>query len=383
MKNIPFHKTYLPRKTIDSIKEVFDSGWLTTGPKVRTFEQKFGSLLGTRHNVATSSCTAALHLAYLSHGIGPGDEVIVPSYTFCSTINTIVHTGATPVFCDIDERTLCIDPKVIENLITKKTKSIVVVHFAGMPADMDRINRLAKKYNLIVIEDAAHGFYAKYKGNFIGSGNNTTCFSFYATKNLSTIEGGMLTTPDDKIADYSRTMSLHGISKDAWKRYSNEGSWKYNVVSPGYKYNLTDIQAVIGLEQLKHINAITRKRIKIVGWYRRYLSINKNLILPSDPPYKDSVHAWHLFTIRLSENSTISRDNLIEKLKNNNIGTSVHFIPNHRQSFYKNNYGTFSLPITERVYSNILSLPLFIEMTEPMVKHISNVINKLTNENEY
>lgn len=378
MKNIPFHKTYLPRTTLCSIKDVLDSGWLTSGPRVKTFEQEFGNHLGTRHNIATSSCTAALHLAYLSHDVGPGDEIIVPSFTFCSTINTIVHTGATPIFCDIDEKTLCIDYKCVKKLITKKTKGVVVVHFAGMPADMDGINQLAKKHGLFIIEDAAHAFGAKYKGSFIGTGDNTTCFSFYATKNLTTIEGGMLTTSNDKIANSSRVMSFHGISKDAWKRYSKEGSWKYDVVSPGYKYNLTDIQAAIGLEQLQHIKAITRKRNQIVGWYRKYLGINRNLILPSDPPYENSTHAWHLFTIRLSSNSSISRDQLIEELKNKKIGTSVHFIPNHLQTYYKNKYGKISLPVTESIYTSILSLPLFIELTESKVRYVSNTINDIT-----
>lgn len=357
------------------------SGWLTTGPKVSIFEKKIKNFIGVKNSIAVSSGTSALHLAYLSKKIGVGDEIIVPSYTFCSTINTIVHTGATPVFCDIDKDTLCANPNDIKKRITKKTKGIVVVHFAGMPADMDKINAIAKKHNLFVVEDAAHAFMTKYKGKNIGQGDNTVCFSFYATKNLTTVEGGMVTTNDDQIANFIKIMSMHGISKDAWKRYSKEGNWRYDVIAPGYKYNMTDIQAAIGLEQLKHLTMMLNKRKKIAKWYNQYLSVNKNIILPKDTPYKNSQHGWHLYTIQLKKNSSVSRDQLIEKLKENGIYTSVHFIPNHLQSYYKNTTNKpIVLPVTEKVFSSILSLPFFVTLSENEVKHIAKVINQITNE---
>lgn len=379
MKYIPFHKPHLPNTTYNSIKKVLDSGWLTTGPNVKVFENKFKEIINSKHAIAMSSCTAALHLAYLANKFGPGDEIIVPSYTFVSTINTIIHTGAKPVFCDIDENTLCVNPIDLEKRITKKTKGIVVVHFAGMPADMDNINNLAKKYRLTVIEDAAHAFLTKYKSKYIGESDNTVCYSFYATKNLTTLEGGMLTTNDKEIAYFCRIMSLHGISKNSWKRYSKEGSWKYDVVAPGYKYNMTDIQAVIGIEQLNYIEQSVKKRQHLASLYKKYLSNNPNIILPIDPPYSNSRHAWHLFVIRLRKESKINRDKLIEQLKKRGVGTSVHFIPNHLQTYYRNLTGnSIKLPITESVFLSIISLPLFEDLKDFQIKKISQIINDLT-----
>ena len=245
MKYIPFHKPSIPASAIEGLKQVIDSGWITTGKKVQRLESSIAKIIGAKYTVAVSSGTAALHLAYLAAGIGRGDEVIVPSYTFCSTINAILHTGARPVFCDIQEDTLCLDPKDVEKRITRKTKAIVVVHFAGLPANLDEINNLARQHNLVIVEDAAHAFLTKYKGKYVGSGKNLTCFSFYATKNLTTAEGGLVVCPNLETANYVRMMSLHGISKNAWKRYQKTGSWKYDVLFPGLKYNLSDIHAAI------------------------------------------------------------------------------------------------------------------------------------------
>lgn len=380
MDYIPFHKPHLPSSTLDAINSVLQSGWLTTGPYVKKLEEKFSSVLGLKYAIALSSCTAALHLAYLAHSFGPGDEIIVPSYTFCSTINTIVHTGATPIFCDIDEATLCLDPTDVEKRITKRTKGIVVVHFAGMPADMDRINKIAYSHNITVIEDAAHAFMTKYKGKYIGQSDNTTCFSFYATKNLTTAEGGILSTSNEKIATYARVMGLHGISKDAWKRYSKEGSWKYDVITPGYKYNMTDIAAAIGLEQLAHVEQSVQKRQILASLYKKYLAGNQTITLPMEPPYEQSQHAWHLFAIRITSKSKINRDTLIEKLKEANIGTSVHFIPNHLQTYYKHTAkNKIELPVTEAVFNSIISLPFFEDLTQEQIRYICHTVNELTN----
>jgi len=375
---IPFYVPHIPQSTYKAITEVLKSGWITTGPKVKIFEKRFGRTINSKSNIAVSSCTAALHLAYLAHKLDAGDEVIVPSFTFCSTINTIIQVGATPVFCDIDEQTLCIDPKDIEKKITKKTKAIIVVHYAGMPADLDTINNIASKNNLVVIEDAAHAFMTQYKGLYIGSGKNTTCFSFYATKNITTSEGGMITTQDKNISEYLQIMRMHGISKNASNRYDKKGDWFYDVITPGYKYNMTDIEAVIGIEQLKRVNEIVKRRKYLASIYKKFLIKNKNITLPADVPYKESQHAWHLFTIRIKDTAKITRNELIEKLKDAGIGTSVHFIPNHMQSYYKEHIGNVNLPITEKVFHEILSLPFYEDLTENQIKFVCDTLNYLT-----
>lgn len=378
MDYIPFHVPHIPESTYDAIRDVIKSGWLTTGPKVGIFETSFGQIINSKNSVAVSSCTAALHLAYLAHKLGPGDEVIVPSFTFCSTINTLVHVGVTPIFCDIDEKTLCLDPHDAERKITKKTKAIVIVHYGGMPADMDTINKLAVRHNLVVIEDAAHAFMTKYKGQYIGSGSNTTCFSFYATKNLTTSEGGMITSDNAEVVDFVQLMRMHGISKQAWNRYGKEGDWHYDVIAPGYKYNMTDIEAVLGIEQLKGVQTSIDKRKYLADKFKHLLRNNPNILLPAEVPYQNSQHAWHLFVIRVNDQSKISRDQLINELKIAGIGTSVHFIPNHMQSYYKNMAGNVSLSVTEKVYNSILSLPFYQDLTDEQVEYICANINHLT-----
>lgn len=379
MNYIPFHRPHIPQSTYREVNAVLKSGWLTTGPKVKDFEKLFGQTINSKKNIAVSSCTSALHLAYLANKIGPGDEVIVPSFTFCSTINTLLHVGAIPIFCDIDEKTLCLDPNDVKKRITNKTKAIVVVHFAGMPADMDIINSIANKYNLSVVEDAAHAFMTKYKGRYIGSSKNTTCFSFYVTKNITTSEGGMITTPNKYIADYVQQLSMHGISKNAWNRYGREGTWVYDVVAPGFKYNMTDLEAVIGIEQLKLVKEAVKRRKRLATLYNQFLKNNRHIILPTNVPYRRSQHSWHLYTIRIKETSKVSRDLLIEELKTAGIGTSVHFIPNHLQSYYQKRFGQIKLPITEKVFQSILSLPFYEDLKESEIKYICNTINNLTN----
>jgi perosamine synthetase len=380
MKYISFSKPNIPVVTVENLKEVMDSGWITTGKKAQLLESSIVKIIGAKYAVAVSSGTAALHLAYLAAGIGQGDEVIVPSYTFCSTINTILHTGAKPVFCDINEDTLCLDLNDIKKRITSKTKAIVVVHFAGMPADMDEINKLARKYNLKVIEDAAHAFLTKYKGKYIGGGKNLTCFSFYATKNLTTAEGGLVICPNLKIANYVRMLSLHGISKNGWKRYHKTGSWKYDVLLPGFKYNLSDIHATIGLSQIPLVDKAHKTRVRLSKLFKKFLSKNPNLILPNEPIHPMSSHAWHLFVIRVKSSSKIKRDELIEKLKLFGIGTSVHFIPNHMQTLYKKLHLSYKLPITEKIFQQILSLPFYEKLNDKEVEYICQTLNQLTYE---
>lgn len=375
---IAFSKPHIPSITLGEIDKVLNSGWITTGPKSKEFEQSFCKLINAKNGVAVCSCTAALHLAYSVSGFRPGDEVIVPSFTFCSTINMLIHLGVKPIFCDILEESLCLDPIDVESKITRLTKAIVVVHFAGRPASMKEITRIAKKNKLIVIEDAAHAFLTKYKGKYIGDSNNICCFSFYATKNLTTAEGGMVTSRNKSLSDKMRLLSMHGISKHAWNRYSKTGTWKYEVLMPGYKYNLTDIQAVIGVEQLKVALESRKKRLVLVDRYLQQLSPNNNLILPTNPNEKGSEHSWHLFTIRLKKSAKVKRDQLIEEMKNRGIGTSVHFIPNHLQKFYQKTYTKgLKLPVTEKVYKSILSLPLYEDLSILEVDHIASIVNDL------
>lgn len=381
MKYIPFNKINVPESVLKDLSDVIKSGWITTGNQVKKLENEISTVIGAKNVIAVSSGTAALHLAYLAAGFGPGDEIVVPSFTFCSTINSIIHTGAKPIFCDVLDTTLCLDPVDVENKITNKTKAIVVVHYAGISADMDSINKIAKTHNLKVIEDAAHAFLTKYKGKYIGSGKNITCFSFYATKNLTTSEGGAVLCNDSKTAAYIRSLSLHGITKEAWKRYAKNGSWRYGVKDAGFKYNLSDIHATIGLSQMPNIYISHKRRQKLVLLYKKLLGSNKNITLPLDVDKDGDEHAWHLFVIRIKASSKIGRDELIENLKNAGIGTSVHFIPNHMQEYYKKNgLSDIKLPITEKVYKEILSLPLYEKLKESEVKYICKIINSLTNE---
>lgn len=380
MKYIPFNRVNIPSSVVSDLKKVIESGWITTGKQAQLFEKSIASIVGAKNVVAVSSGTAALHLAYLAAGIKPGDEVIVPSYTFCSTINSIMHLGAKPVFCDIEEDFFCLDPKDVERRITKKTKAIVVVHFAGVSAKMDSINRIAKKHGLKVIEDAAHAFLTKYNGKYVGGGKNLTCFSFYATKNLTTAEGGMVVCPNSKIAEYVRSVSMHGITKHAWKRYSKNGSWKYGVDYAGFKYNLTDVHATIGLSQIPFVERAHIKRVKLVRLYKKLLLNNPNIILPKDSDCANNQHAWHLFVIRVRPSSKIGRDELVEKMKLAGIGTSVHFIPNHMQRYYKDGGFSHNLPVTEKIFKEVLSLPLYENLSELEVKFISKTLNKLTYE---
>src|SRR3989344_3776675 len=354
MKYIPFHKPSIPASAIEGLKQVIDSGWITTGKKVQRLESSIAKIIGAKYTVAVSSGTAALHLAYLAAGIGRGDEVIVPSYTFC------------------------LEPKDGEKRMTRKTKGIVVVNFAGLPANLDEINNLARQHNLVIVEDAAHAFLTKYKGKYVGSGKNLTCFSFYATKNLTTAEGGLVVCPNLETANYVRMMSLHGISKNAWKRYQKTGSCKYDVLFPGLKYNLSDIHAAIGLAQVPLAGKAHVTRVRLAKLYKQLLSHNPNLILPAEPVHPTSEHAWHLFVVRVQPSSRIGRDGLIEKLKSAGIGTSVHFIPNHQQTLYKKLALNRQLPVTEKIFRQILSLPFYENLSEKEVRRVCLTLNQLT-----
>ena len=362
----------------DEVLDTLRSGWLTMGPKTRRFEEAFARYVGAKHAIAVSSCTAGLHLALVAWGIGPGDEVITTPLTFCSTANVIVHQGATPVLADVNPDTMNIDRREIERLITPRTRALIPVHLAGQPCEMEEMEALAKEHGLLLIEDAAHATGAEYRGRKIGTFGDVTVFSFYATKNLTTGEGGMICTEDDDLAEKTRILRLHGISQDAWKRYSDKGSWYYEVLLPGYKYNMTDIQASLGLPQLARQDEVLRVRER---YARVYTEAFADLPEIRTPFIKDHVrHAWHLYIVQLDlERLTIDRGQFIEALRGENVGTSVHFIPLHLHPFYQQEYGfkEGDYPVAEAAYEGIVSLPLYPRMTEEDVDDVVRAVKKV------
>lgn len=377
-KFLPFA---LPSIDNEEIKEVIDtlkSGWITTGPKTHMFEEKIKKYIGANHVIAVNSCTSALHLSLVVSGIKQGDEVITTPLTFASTANTIVHQGAKPVFVDIKRDTYNIDPRKIEENISDKTKAIIPVHYAGQPCEMNEILKIAEKNDLKVIEDAAHAIGAEYHGKKIGTIGDITCFSFYATKNITTGDGGAVVANNDEIAEKIRILSLHGMSKDAWKRYSSKGSWYYEITYPGYKYNMTDIQAALGLHQIDKLDEFIKIRKKYCIMYNMGFKDMEEIITPY---VKENVkHVRHLYPILIKpELLKINRNKFIEALREENIGTSVHFIPLHLHPFYREKYGYVvgDYPNAEYVYNNLISLPLYPKMTEEDVYDVITAIKKL------
>ncbi|MGI6119276.1 MAG: UDP-4-amino-4,6-dideoxy-N-acetyl-beta-L-altrosamine transaminase [Desulfosporosinus sp.] len=362
---------------VDSLK----SNWITKGPKTMEFEKRFAEYVGAKYAVAVNSCTAGLHLALVAAGIGKGDEVITSTMTFASSANVIIHVGAKPVFIDIDPVAMNIDVDKIREKITPRTKGIIPVHMAGHPVQMDEIMSLADEYKLFVLEDAAHAVYTQYKGKMIGSIGDATAFSFYATKNLATGEGGMVTTNDQALADKVRIMSVHGMSKNAWNRYTAAGSWYYEVLYPGFKYNMTDIQAALGLTQLAKLERMQGIRQKIAARYNEEFGKMPEIEIPVELEY--ARHAWHLYIIKLNlDKLTIDRAQFIEELKEENIGTSVHFIPVPMHPYYKETFGykQGDFPTAEAIYQRIISLPLYPKMsaqdTEDVISAVKRVVER-------
>jgi len=367
---LPFALPDVDDSELAEIKDVLVSGWITTGPKTRQFEAEFAAAVGAKYAVAVNSCTAAMHLVLEALGLQAGDEVITTPYTFAATAEVVRYFAAKPVFVDICPADFNINPDLIEATVTERTKAIIPVHIAGSPVDIDAIYAIAKSHGLAVIEDAAHAFPAKYKGRTIGtiavSGQRSAvCFSFYATKSITTGEGGMITTDDEVLAERCRIMSLHGISKDAWKRYTAEGSWYYEIIAPGYKYNMTDIASSMGLAQLRKAENMWRRRKEIAGQYTRAFSQCPALEVPAIRP--EIQHAWHLYMLRLNlEQLKIDRARFIEELKRRNIGASVHFIPLHLHPYYRETYGyqPEDFPVAYREYQREVSLPIYSKMNE-------------------
>ncbi|MGE5363706.1 MAG: DegT/DnrJ/EryC1/StrS family aminotransferase [Bacteroidota bacterium] len=379
---ILFHKPFITEDEISEVTDTIKSGWWTTGPKTFRFEEEFNKFVGAGHSVVVNSWTAAAHLALEAIGLKRGDEVIVPSMTFTSTAEIVCYFGATPVIVDVNRDTLNIDVSEIEKHITEKTKAIIPVHYGGLPCDMDEILELAKKYNLRVIEDAAHAFPAKYKGRTIGSISDITCFSFYATKTLATGEGGMICTNDADIAARCSIMRLHGINRDAWKRYSSEGSWYYEVVAPGYKYNFTDLQASLGLSQLKKAEQLLNMRKQIAAMYDR--AFGSNDLIELHPKLSDRESAMHLYPVKFRlEGLKTDRNAIYDELKKAGVGASVHFIPLYRHPYYRDTFGLNSAdyPASEYAFPRILSLPLWPGMTEDQVMKVADTLNDICRKN--
>lgn len=372
-----FGSPKIEQPEIDSVVDSIANGWLGTGPKVQRFENAFKEYIGVKYSIALNSCTAGLHLAMVVLGLKPGDEVITTPMTFCATANTIIHAGGRPVFVDIDRKTLNIDPKKIEAAITPKTKAIIPVHFAGRPCDMDAIMSIAAKYKLRVVEDCAHAIETEYHGKKTGTFGDLGCFSFYVTKNIVTGEGGMVVTNNEEFADKIKMYGLHGMSRDAWKRFSDEGFKHYQVIFPGFKYNMMDIQAAIGIEQLKRADKYYKRRQKIWAEYNKRLA-KLPLILPV-PFEPNTRHALHLYTVLLDIDKTnITRDQLLDALIKEKIGTGVHYTALHLHPYYQKTYGykRGDFPEAEFVSDRTLSLPISAKLDDRDLNDVVEALEK-------
>lgn len=385
----PFALPDVDETELHHIAEALYSGWVTTGPKTRQFEAEFAAAVGARHAIAVNSCTAAMHLALEAIGLQRGDEVITTPYTFAATAEVVRYFDARPVLVDVDPCYLNIDPAHIEAAITPRTRAIIPVHIAGLPAEMNAIFEIARRHNLAIVEDAAHAFPARYQGRLIGAPlphsafriPHFICFSFYATKSLTTGEGGMICTDDDALAERCRIMALHGISKDAWKRYTAEGSWYYEIVAPGYKYNMTDIAAGMGLAQLAKGERMWLRRKEIAMQYNATFSALPHLQIPHDNPAHQ--HAWHLYMLRLNLGQlSLDRAQFITELKTRNIGASVHFIPLHLHPYYRETYGYApdDYPVAYTEFMREVSLPIYSKMNDEDVQDVIDAVLDIVEE---
>jgi len=363
---LPFSTPTIEDAEINEVVDSLKSGWITSGPKVKRFEEEFKSYVGAPFAVSLSSATAGQHLVMLALKIGTGDEVITTPMTFASTVSTIVLAGATPVLVDIEPGTLNIDVTKIREKITPRTRAIVPVHFAGQPCDLDPIFALAREFNLIVIEDAAHAAGTEYKGRRIGSFDSTSIFSFHPNKNMTTGEGGMLCTPDEELAEQISLLKFHGMNREAWKRFAASGTPGYDIMLPGFKYNMMDIQAALGIHQLPKLDRFIDRRAEIAEFYNREFADVAELALPTLAPYVQR-HAWHLYTplVRI-EKLAIDRDQFMAELKAANIGSGLHYKAIHHHTWYREHLPTPSgtLPNADYASDRILSLPLFPKMTD-------------------
>jgi dTDP-4-amino-4,6-dideoxygalactose transaminase len=364
---LPFHRPTIYQRHVEAVAAVVVSGWLTSAGKVDEFEIAFARRVGAKYAVAVNSCTAALHLSLIALGVGSGDEVITSPITFASAVNVIEHVGAKPVFVDVDPSNLTIDPDRVRDAITTKTRMIIATHFSGFPAEMDELDKISKATGIPVITDAAHAIETEYHGRPSGKLGRAACYSFYATKNITTGEGGMLTTDDDKLAARVRTLRLHGMTKDAWKRYGPEGYKHWDIVEPGWKYNMSDINAALGLAQLEDMEQWLRKRATLVNAYSS--NLKKAKMLPTFAPNITS--ALHLLIVRIP-----SRDRVMGEMQRNGIGVGVHFRAVHRLKYYSEKYRIpkNALPISEKASKEVLSLPLYPSMDISDVRRVVGIL---------
>ncbi len=375
---LPLTRPWIGPEEKQEVMDTLNGVWLSRGPKVSQFEEEFQNYTRANHAIAVCSCTAALHVSIVAAGVKDGDEVITSPITFPATTNAILYERATPVLVDVDRDTFNMAPELIEERITARTKAIIPVHMAGQPCDMDKILEIARRRHLVVIEDAAHAIGAKYGEKHVGTLGDSGCFSFYASKNLVTGDGGMIIADDKKFAEFARVISLHGMSTTAWKRYSKEGSANWELVYPGFKYNMTDIEASLGIHQLRKIELITSLRQKWSALYDQLLADLPEITLPHRAPGRR--HACHLYVITLDvDRLNVTRDQFMEILKAENIGCGIHFVSVHLQPYYQKRFGyrTEDYPNAAWLSDRILSLPLFPQMTETDVQDVSRALHKV------
>jgi dTDP-4-amino-4,6-dideoxygalactose transaminase len=391
-KFLPFHVPSIGPEEISEVIDTLESGWLTTGPKTLQFEEAFRRYVGSTHAIAVNSATAALHLALEAVGVNQDDLVIVPTLTFAATAEVVCYLGAHPLFVDVHPEDFTMDPDAVGSLIQKETasgnavKAIIPVHFAGFPCRMEKLMKVAHQHGLFVVEDAAHALPTKCDGRMIGTVGDVTAFSFYANKTITTGEGGMITTDDDRWADRMRVTRLHGMSRDAWRRYEVRRSWYYEIEALGFKYNLTDIAAAIGLHQLQKCDVFQGRRAVIAERYTRYFETLKEITLPSstvvsvDGATANHQHAWYLYPILVETSRLqIDRDHFIEELNKRNIGVSVHFIPLHYHPYYRERfgYGRGSFPVAERFYEHCISLPIYPAMSDRDIDDVIEAVDDI------
>jgi len=371
---LPLSRPSIGDAEVDAVVACLRSGWITSGPRVAEFERLFAAAVGAQHAVAVSSATAGLHVAFLAAGVGPGDEVITSPLTWASTGNMILAVGARPVFADVDPATLNVDPAAVERALTDRTRAIVPVHFAGQPADLDPLRALAARRGVAVIEDAAHALGTTYRGRPIGGGSTAAVFSFHPIKAITTGEGGMVTTDDAHLADQLRLLRFHGITRDAWKRYGQHGSPDYEIVALGYKYNMTDMQAALGIAQLARLEEFVAARTRIAGWYADRLGALPAVTMLDPVPYP-ARHAWHLLVVRLRPDALrIERDDVMGELLAANIGVGLHFKALHLHRLYRDDAAGADLPHATAASHAILSLPLFPAMVEDDVRDVVDAL---------
>ncbi len=378
-RHIPFDRPDIGEEEIAAVAEVLRSGWITTGPRTREFERRFADYVGARHALALNSCTAAMHVALAAWGIGPGDEVIVSPLTFCSTLHVVVHLGATPVLADVSLDDYNLDPERVAEQITPRTRVLLPVHLAGLPCRIVPFLELARAHGLKVLEDAAHAAGAEVVGRKVGNLSDATAFSFYATKNLTTAEGGMLTSDDGEFIARAQTWHLHGLSRDAWKRYSAEGSWRYDVLLPGFKDNMTDLQAALGLVQLAKLERNVARRAEIAARYTAAFSQMPELI-PAPKARPGDRHAYHLYMLRLNlDRLRIGRDRFFDELAARGIGASVHFIPVYRFTYYRQRFGwrPEQFPVAEAIFQSVISLPCYPRLSDADVERIIAAVQEI------